>query len=191
MESIRTFIAVELPGDIKKRLDEVEDSLKALRIGAKWVAPESIHLTLKFLGEISTDTVKGVTDVIEEAALGIPEFRLKVRGLGVFPDPRRVRVVWAGLEGEVDKLVELQKRLDRGLEKLGFVPESRPFTPHLTLARVRDDTPAVQRQSMAKLVESTAFEGGEFSVDSLSLMRSQLRREGAIYTRLVSVPLLG
>lgn len=187
-EDIRAFIAVELPDEMRQRLSEIQERLKAGRSRAKWVAPESIHLTLKFLGGISPDTVSGVTQAMEEAALGVSPLRLGVRGLGVFPNGKRVQVVWAGLTGDTAELTQVQKELDSALARLGFTPESRPFTAHLTLARMRDEASAAEREAVGALVESTSFEGGEFVVYSLSLMRSQLRREGPIYTRLTSVP---
>jgi 2'-5' RNA ligase len=187
-EDLRAFVAVELPDRIKQRLGEIQEQLKAGRSRAKWVAPESIHLTLKFLGGISPDTVPGVTQAMEEAALGVSPLRLCVSGLGVFPNARRVQVVWAGLTGDTAELSQVQKDLDTALARLGFTPESRPFTAHLTLARMRDEASAAEREAVGKLVESTSFEGGDFVADSLSLMRSQLRREGPIYTRIASVP---
>ncbi len=187
-EDIRAFIAVELPDRIKQRLGEIQEQLKAGRSEAKWVAPQSIHLTLKFLGGISRDTVSGVTEAMEEAALGVSPLKLGVNGLGVFPNAKRVQVVWAGLTGDMATLIQVQKDLDTALARLGFTPESRPFTAHLTLARMRDEASATEREGVGKLVESTSFEGGEFVADSLSLMRSELRREGPIYTRVASVP---
>ena len=191
MEDIRAFIAIELPDEIKVKLDQLEGQLKARRLNAKWVAPESIHLTLKFLGNISVDSVPNIQEVMEEAALGVPPFRIGVGGVGVFPNPQRVQVIWAGLNGDLDKLIELQKLVDTGLSKLGFVPESRPFTAHLTVARIRDEARPTEREAAGKLAEATPFEAPSFTVETISLMRSQLRREGPIYNRVVSVALVG
>ena len=189
-EDIRAFIAIELPEEIKAKLSEIQEQLKKGRARARWVAPGSIHLTLKFLGGISQDTVSGVTQAMEEAALGTAPFRLGVSGLGVFPNEKRVQVVWAGVSGDIEGLTQLQKELDSLLAKLGFAPESRPFTAHLTLARMRDEASPSEREALGKLVYSTAFEGGDFQVASMSLMRSQLRREGPIYTRIASALLI-
>jgi 2'-5' RNA ligase len=189
MEEVRAFIAIELPAEIKRSLGELENRLKSGRYRAKWVAPESIHLTLKFLGNISTDSINDVTKVIEKAAMGIPPFKLAVNGLGVFPNFQRVQVIWVGVSGALDKLTQLQKRIDTGLESLGFVPETRPFTAHLTIARIRDEASPTERLSIGQLVAKTDYEGGEFNVEAISLMKSQLTREGPIYSRLVSVTL--
>jgi RNA 2',3'-cyclic 3'-phosphodiesterase len=190
VDDIRAFVAIQLPGYIKEKLGEVEERLKTARAPARWVAPESIHLTLKFLDSITEDTATAVTGVMEEAAIICEPFRLTLKGLGVFPNPRKVQVVWAGVGGDIDKLVDLQKGLDSGLTRLGFTPEARPFSAHLTLARMKDEAGSSDREAMGRLIEATSFEGGEFQVDSFSLMRSQLRREGPLYTLLASVSLI-
>jgi 2'-5' RNA ligase len=187
MEEVRAFIAIELPAEIKRSLGELENRFKSRNYRAKWVTAESIHLTLKFLGGISVDSISDVTHVIEKAAAGTPCFRLAVSGLGVFPNLQRVQIVWAGVTGELDELSRLQKRIDAGLESLRFIPESRPFTAHLTIARIRDEASPTERQSIGQLVAKTGFEGGEFNVESVSLMKSQLTREGPIYSRLASI----
>jgi 2'-5' RNA ligase len=191
MEEIRAFIAVELPPDFKLALARLQERLKSgSRAPVKWVDPAIIHLTLKFLGNIDSALTGRITDAIREAARGIHPFRVEMGGLGVFPSPGRVRVVWVGLAGDVDKLAQLQKRLDSALAPLGFSPESRPFTPHLTLARVRDNAATEQRQELGRLVTATPFEvPGSIRVDALHLMRSQLTREGPVYTRISSVAL--
>ena len=190
MEQIRSFIVIELPDELRLELDQLEARLKSgKQRWVKWVNPNSIHLTLKFLGNITTDRVDGITRAIEEAARGIPPFRLEVKDLGVFPNLKRVQVVWVGVSGEVDKLSQLQQRLESNLEHLGFAPESRPFTPHLTLARLRNQASLDERQRFGKLIVDTGFEAGTIEVDAISLMRSQLTREGAIYSRISSVRL--
>jgi RNA 2',3'-cyclic 3'-phosphodiesterase len=191
MEDIRAFIAIELPAEIKVKLTQLEEQLKSSRLNAKWVTPESIHLTLKFLGNISVDSIPNVQEIMEEASLSVAPFQIGMSGVGVFPSPQRAQVIWAGLNGDLDKLLELQKLIDTGLSRLGFVPESRPFTGHLTVARMRDESRSVEREAAANMAETTRFEGPLFLVESISLMRSQLRREGPIYTCVVNVPLVG
>ncbi len=191
MEQIRSFIAIELPDELKSELVQLEAQLKSGRqSGVKWVDPYSIHLTLKFLGSIAVDRVEGITRAMEEAARGIYPFRLEVKGLGVFPNFRRAQVAWVGLSGEVDKLDQLQKRLEPSLTSLGFAPESRRFTPHLTLARLRNQVSLDERQRFGQLITGTAFEADcAIEADAISLIRSQLTREGAIYTRINSARL--
>ncbi len=156
----------------------------------RWVDPNSIHLTLKFLGDIDVNITGRITAVMEEATSGTHPFHLEISGLGVFPNPRRVQVIWVGMSGEVERLGQLQKRIESGLVPLGFAAESRSFTPHLTLARVRDRARPEERQDLGRLIESTRFEAGSsLNVDSVNLMQSQLTREGPIYDRLSSVAL--
>ena len=139
MEQIRSFIAIELPDELKSGLIQLEARLKLdKQPWVKWVNPASIHLTLKFLGNIAVDRTGEITRAMEEAVQGISPFHLEVKELGVFPNLRRVQVAWVGISGEVDKLSQLQKRIETTLTPLGFAPESRAFTPHLTLARLRD-----------------------------------------------------
>ena len=190
MEQVRSFIAIELPDELKLELTQLEARLKlGKQPWVKWVDPYSIHLTLKFLGSIATDRIGEITRAMEAAARGIPPFHLEVKGLGVFPNLRRAQVAWVGIGGEVDKLSQLQQRIESNLVPLGFAPESRAFTPHLTLARVRDQASLDERQKFGQLIVSTRFEAGTIEVDAVNLMRSQLTREGAIYSRISSVRL--
>jgi len=191
MEQVRSFIAIELPDELKLELVQLEGRLKSSNPpSVKWVDPDGIHLTLKFLGNVAVDKIGKITKVMEEATRGIPSFNLKVRELGVFPNLRRVQVAWVGVQGEVDKLGQLQERIESGLAPLGFAPESRKFSPHLTLARLRNQASLNERQSFGQLIATTKFEAVHgIKVDAISLVRSQLTREGAIYSRISSASL--
>ena len=191
MEQVRSFIAIELPNELKVGLSQLEAQLKSgKQPGVKWVNPYSIHLTLKFLGSIAVDKISQITKSMNEAVQGISPFHLEVKDLGVFPNLRRVQVVWVGISGEVDKLGQLQQRIESNLARLGFAPESRPFTPHLTLARLRNQASLDERQRLGELIAGTRFEVAyTIKVDTISLMRSQLTREGAIYSRISAVGL--
>ncbi len=192
MEQVRSFIAIELPDELKLGLTQLEDQLKmSKQPWVKWVDPYNIHLTLKFLGSIAVDRISEITGVMEEAIQGIPPFRLEVKDLGVFPSLRRVQVAWVGISGEVDKLSQLQQHLESNLAHLGFAPESRPFTPHLTLARLRNRASLDERQSFGQLIATTRFETTyTIKVATISLMRSQLTRGGATYSRIGLVRLM-
>ncbi|MDI6815258.1 MAG: RNA 2',3'-cyclic phosphodiesterase [Dehalococcoidales bacterium] len=191
MEQVRCFIAIELPDELKAGLAQLQSRLKSgKQPRVKWVDPYSIHLTLKFLGNIAVDRIGEITRAMEETAGGISPFHLEVKGLGVFPNLRRVQVAWVGVSGEVDKLGQLQQRIESNLARLGFAPESRAFTPHLTLARLRNWASPDERQRFGQLIAGTRFEAAyTIEVDAISLMRSQLTREGAIYSRISSVGL--
>lgn len=191
MEPIRCFIAIELPEELRDKLNNLQAQLKTeSQPSVKWVNPYGIHLTLKFLGSVAQDRISPITRAMGEVAQSAFPFTLQVEGLGVFPNPRRVQVAWVGLGGEVDKLARLQQGIESALASLGFAPEKRRFTPHLTLARLRDQASPEERQRLGQLIADTRFESEySFPVDAISLMRSQLTREGAIYSRISSVEL--
>ncbi len=191
MEQVRCFIAVELPEEVKAGLSQLQAQLKSgNQFPVKWVNPYSTHLTLKFLGNVDADRTSQITEAIAEAAQGVSPFNLEIKDLGVFPNLRRVQVIWVGVSGEVDKLLQLQKGIESSLAGLNFAPESRAFTPHLTLARVRDQASPDERQKLGELIASTKFEKAyTLPVEAIRLMRSQLTREGAIYSQISSVEL--
>jgi len=190
MEQIRSFIAIELPDEFRLELGQLEARLKSAKQSwVKWVNPYSIHLTLKFLGNIAIDRTGEITRAMEEAAQGVPPFHLEVKDLGVFPNLKRVQVAWVGISGEIDKLGRLQQGIESNLARLGFAPESRAFTPHLTLARLHNRASPDERQRFGQLIADTRFEAGTIKVDAINLMRSQLAREGAIYSQISSVRL--
>ncbi|MFC1958019.1 RNA 2',3'-cyclic phosphodiesterase [Chloroflexota bacterium] len=190
MEQIRSFIAIELPDRLKQELGQLEARLKSgNQSWVKWANPDSIHLTLKFLGNIAQDRSGEITRVMEEVAKAVPPFHLEVKDLGAFPNLKRVQVVWAGICGEVDKLGKLHQGIESNLERLGFAPETRPFKSHLTLARLRDHASPDERLRLGQLISETRFQAGSFEVDNISLMRSKLTRGGAIYSRISLVAL--
>ena len=190
MEQLRSFIAIELPDELKLALTKLQDQLKAGRQSSvKWVDPYNIHLTLKFLGNIGTDMVGKITMALEEAVRGIPPFHLEVKGLGAFPNLKRVQVVWVGIREETGRLARLHQNIETNLAPLGFSPESRRFTPHLTLARLRNQASPDERQGFGQLIAGTSIEGDTIKVDAVSLMKSQLTRTGAIYSRIGPISL--
>jgi RNA 2',3'-cyclic 3'-phosphodiesterase len=190
-EQIRSFIAVELPDKVKDGLGRIQSTLKSDDPNCtKWVDPQSIHLTLKFLGNIDVNRIDAITGAMQDTAALFDEFRLQIGGLGAFPNLRRVQVIWVGIKGDIERLLALQKNLDTKLAKLGYLPEKRAFVPHLTLARVRDYASPAERLALGELITGTR-ENLMFNVavTSLSLMRSQLNPKGAIYSQLRSVEL--
>src|SRR4030042_2659067 len=192
-EQIRSFIAIELPEEVKTGLRRIQTELKLPEhTFVKWVAPDGIHLTLKFLGNISPQKVADITRVMEQASQGLGTFRLEITEVGAFPNMRQPRVLWVGIRGEVDKLVAWQQRIDDGLIPLGFAKETRAFTPHLTLARLREGCSPGDRRDFGEMVAKTPVEVNyKFNVTSLNLMKSQLLPGGAVYNRLAEVKLKG
>jgi len=190
-EEIRSFIAIELPEEVRGGLARLRNELKRNEHKfVKWVNPDGLHLTLKFLGNIPSKRVTEIINVIEEVTQGVSAFHLEISGLGAFPSLRQARVFWVGIGGEVDKLSKLQQNIDSALAVLGFAKEERPFVPHLTLARLRPGASPLERRSFGELVDSTIFEDKyHIEVEAVSLMRSQLTPAGAVYTRLSTVEL--
>jgi 2'-5' RNA ligase len=190
MEQIRSFIAIELSDELKSKLGQLESRLKTAGIyGVRWVNPVSIHLTLKFLGDIDAGRAGEITSAMEESFRGTSPFRLAVEGLGVFPNLRRVQVAWVGLGGDMEILKGIQQKLESNLEPLGFPAEKRAFTPHLTLARVNNRASPDDRRRLGKLISETDFTPVVLEVNSVNLMKSQLTRQGAVYSRLSVVSL--
>lgn len=191
MEQIRAFLAIELPDHTRIALSRLQDELKkGKHVSVKWVDPGSIHLTLKFLGNIDASIIQDLAGAMSEASKGITPFRLELGELGVFPNLRSPRVIWVGIGGETAPLSTMQRNIDSALTSLGFSPEKRPFSPHLTLGRVREQSSSGDQRRLGELVASLANDkSSPFTVDSLNLMKSTLTREGAIYTCLNSVKL--
>jgi 2'-5' RNA ligase len=186
-ETIRTFIAFALPDTILSALGCVQEGLRTCGVKAKWVRLQGIHLTLKFLGDIEAHQVNPVADKMAEAARGMNPFLLAVKGIGVFPNIRRPRVIWAGLDGDLKPLGGLQRNIDRALSELGFAREKRSFKGHLTLGRFKGRTDS--RQVARALEEFSEFETPTFTAQQLVLFKSQLEPTGAVYSQLKQVPL--
>lgn len=190
-KEIRSFIAIELPDEVKSGLGRLRNELeRAEHIYVKWVSPEGIHLTLKFLGNIPSAQVAEISRAMKEASQGISPFHLEISGLGVFPNPKQPRVLWVGIGGETAKLSKLQQNIDASLTPFGFIKEERSFMPHLTLARIRQGATLAERKVFSDLAMSVNFESRyQLDVEYISFMRSQLTPRGAIYTCLSKVKL--
>jgi RNA 2',3'-cyclic 3'-phosphodiesterase len=189
--TLRLFVAVELPDQTKRELSRAADALRAA--GARdlrWVRPEGIHVTLKFLGATDERQVAEIERAVAEAARGVRAFDLKPEGIGSFGGRRHLRVAWAGLGGDRQALAALAARVEEAIAPLGFPTEQRAFNPHLTLARVRDETPPDERQRLHEAIASVrAPTFTPFRVERVSLMRSTLGRGGAVYDALSTHPL--
>jgi 2'-5' RNA ligase len=190
-QTIRSFIAIELPEAVKTGLQQLQTELTLAQYSfVKCVSPEGIHLTLKFLGNISPQKVAEITRVMEQASQVVSPFQLHITEVGAFPNMRRPRVLWVGIKGEVDKLTGWQQRIDEGLVPLGFAKEARPFTPHLTLARLRENCSPGDRLHFGEMFAKAHVEVNyNFAVTSLNLIRSQLLPTGAVYSSLAEVKL--
>jgi 2'-5' RNA ligase len=182
--TIRTFIALELPPSVISLLEKVQEDLKSMRLRAKWVRPENIHLTLKFLGNINpVDTDKigaAMTDAVDDFA----PLNLVAGGVGVFPGIKRPRVIWLGLGGQIQLLIAMQRVLEDNLAALGFKKEKRPFKGHLTLGRFRQTVnPNTIHQIMRQYANGYSK---EFTARRIILFKSDLKPTGAVYSQLQS-----
>jgi len=194
MKQIRAFIAIELGETISVALTDLQGQLKAKvpRRSVRWVKPEGIHLTLKFLGDVPANRIEEIERALTQACAGFPAFSLSVGGLGCFPNPRRPRVVWVGVQEESGTLAGLQKAIEDGMEKLGFAPEGRRFHAHLTLGRTQRRASSGDVRRLGQLVSETDIGSlGQMEARSVSLIKSDLKPTGAVYTQLAAVKLEG
>lgn len=192
MASVRAFIAIQLPDRVKSALDSIEADFKHTfpSGNVKWVAVPSIHLTLKFLGTVEESKTDAITVAIARAVEDTPPFSLSLGAAGAFPNLKRVDVVWIGLNGDIECLCQLQQRIEQNITPLGFRPESRTFTAHLTLARLRESATGDERQKLGGLIDAApAPAANPFQVDAVYLMKSQLMRSGPIYSEISRVGL--
>jgi RNA 2',3'-cyclic 3'-phosphodiesterase len=186
---IRAFLAIDLPESYQAKLTAVQDYLKQSRADVRWTSVSSIHLTLKFFGDITENQVEELTAAATPIAAATPAFTLGVQGVGTFPGPKNPRVIWLGLSDQLDILAKLVQNLEQAFAPLGFPPEKRPFTAHLTLGRVRSSQ---GREALRQSLQTVALpDFVEFQVKRLVLYRSTLRPQGALYTPLHQIVLGG
>jgi RNA 2',3'-cyclic 3'-phosphodiesterase len=174
---MRLFIAVELPDHIRSALGIVQHELRPLTNTARWVAPESIHITLKFLGEVRDKRLEEIHFALK--GLSWKPFPITVRGVGFFPGTRSPRVFWAGMEAPTMK--ELAEQLDHRMEPLGFEKEKRAFRPHITLARAKNTR--IDTSLVSAATPFNEHEFGSFTVDRVFLFKSTLKPGGAVYEK--------
>ncbi len=182
MEPIRSFLAIEIPEVLREKLREFLRELKSTGADVKWVRPEGIHLTLKFLGAVEREALETISFALRPAVERFAPFELKAQGAGCFPSLRNPRVVWTGLIEEEDAVCRLQREIETITAGLGFPFEDRPFKPHLTLGRVRSPKGKIP---LTQMIEGNShLDLGSFRVERVVLFRSVLRPEGAVYTKL-------
>jgi 2'-5' RNA ligase len=179
---LRSFLAIELPGTILQKIEGVQEDLKSSHADVRWVNPENIHLTLKFLGNIEGSRIEPVAKAVEEAILTTSPFPLIIRGMGAFPHLKNPRVIWVGVVDGNAMLVPFQRQLEIQFEKIGFQAEDRPFHPHLTLGRTKSSR---GKEELVRRIEKHKDEEfGDLQVESVLLFKSDLRPTGPIYTPL-------
>lgn len=193
MPSIRSFVAVELGPCIRAVLGQAIARLQAEEGGGlvRWVSPESIHLTLKFLGDVDAGRIGIVSRALDRVAAAHAPFQLALGDLGCFPNARRAKVFWIGVEDSEDRLQALVEGLEDALARLGFEHETRPFAAHLTLGRVRRDAPPSRVAPLASESVLDLTRGLTVAVSGISLIRSDLTPSGAVYSQLHHAVLKG
>jgi 2'-5' RNA ligase len=183
----RAFIAIELSREIAEGVRRIQAGLRERTKDVRWVRPEGIHLTLKFLGDVDPDRIEGIASQAEEDVKTIGPFTVGVRGCGGFPQDRYPRVIWIGVVDPNDALKELQARVEQGMEGMGFAREERVYTPHLTIGRLRSGK---GKGKVAQALEAMkACDLGTMEVREICLFRSLLKPTGAEYTNLKIIPL--
>jgi len=186
METLRTFIALELPGEIKDKLTRLQQRFTQRTAGVRWVKPGAMHLTLKFLGPTREDQVSGVAGVLEQTASGVAPFVFDVAGIGAFPNTRNPKVIWAGMSFDA-RLSTFQEQLETGLARIGFPKEKRSFSPHLTLGRVRE---GAARKELSSLIDEYGNENiGRVEATRVVFFRSELMPSGPVYSVLKDINL--
>jgi 2'-5' RNA ligase len=193
-EQVRAFIAIELPHPIKDALAGLVEELRGARVSAlRPVAPSGIHLTLKFLGNLPGPKVPLIVEAVSQAVRERRPFTLRLGDVGVFPSRSRTRVLWVGVEDDEGTLLALHERVETALDGMGFARERRKFSPHLTLARVRDRATASERSRAAEALFAARDTGAGLPIEvaSVRLMRSILSPQGAVHECLATIPLVG
>lgn len=194
-DTVRAFIAIELSEDARQGLAMLQDRLRGILPPdtVRWAAATNIHLTLHFLGDLRRNHLETVERILLDAAGRSSPFSLTLAGLGCFPNPRRPRIVWVGISGETEPLRLLHKRLGKDLKKsIGFHPEPRPFSPHLTIGRVKKalrTQPSVRLGSLLEQQFDTVGDLAVLKVDKILLIQSDLRPDGPVYTSLAQAEL--
>ena len=187
-DTVRVFVSVGLSPEAREALVDAVERIRAeVPEGIQWARPDGMHLTLKFLGNIPSGNVSPLLECVREFAAPNPGFGLNLAGLGMFPNRRKPRVLWAGVEGDMDSLSSLQQAAEGAINALGYPPEQRPFRPHVTLGRPRRSVSDGQLARIGAVVSGLVPPHPvPWQVDSVEVMRSDLHPSGARYTVLGS-----
>ena len=184
---MRSFIAIEIPDEIKKEMVRIQEQLRIAKVDASWPRVEGMHLTLKFLGEVPETKITEIVTGLQTAVEGIGQFRLEVKGVGTFPNPQNARVVWIGLSGDIGKLTKLQGAVEDAMARIGLERDKRKFTAHLTLGRIKNIRSRDQWLAVLAEFKDKSLPG--FDATAVSLMKSELKPAGAVYEEIGRIQL--
>ncbi len=185
--SIRAFLAIDLNDSIREAIDGFQGQASSI-LPVKWVSPQSMHLTVKFLGDIEEGQVTVLQKTLQKITKETLPFSLTINSLGGFPSLQRPRTLWAGVSGEVDHLEVLVSCVESAFSSLGFAQEERPYHPHLTLSRIKSNSREIGKMIETSNLFQKEWVFGELTVDRLYLVKSQLTPTGAIYSQLWELP---
>ncbi len=183
---MRCFIAIDVPGEVKRAISEVIGKVRDPLKGMRWVPTEGLHVTLKFLGTVRDDMLSQIEKALSDICAVYQPFSASVRGTGAFPGPTRPNVVWAGME-EPGEMGRLASDIDEAMHRLGFEREERRFSPHLTIGRVKDRRGIDRVMKDLATFKDTFF--GTINIEEILLMRSDLKPSGAEYTKVAGFKL--
>ena len=189
--TVRVFVAVGISAEARQQLIDATDRIRRdVPQGIQWANPDGMHLTLKFLGNIPSNGVEPLLDCLKSVASESSPFPLNLVGLGMFPNRRKPRVLWAGVDGDLDALSRLQQGTEDAITAIGYPPEQRPFRPHITLGRPRRSVSDAQLSRIGAVVSALApLSPVSWQVEAVDLMQSELHPSGARYTVLGLLPL--
>jgi RNA 2',3'-cyclic 3'-phosphodiesterase len=187
---VRTFIAVEIPGEVKSRASQLIARLEVAPAKVKWVAPRHMHWTLKFLGDVDMLETPQICEAVARAVEPLAPFDVEARGAGAFPDAERPRTVWIGMGAGSAEMIELHDAIESELAKLGYRAENRRFRPHLTIGRVRN-SPAGIEELASLLKENADFASGLSTVYEVVIFSSELGPDGPTHEPLGHAELKG
>lgn len=183
---MRCFIAIELPDPVKSCLAQLQDELKKCKADIRWVNPDNVHLTLKFLGNIKEEMLQTIINGMKKVCSSSNPFNLEIIGIGMFPNTKSPRVLWLGVENN-SFIMSLQAGIEKEMEKAGFKQEERKFKAHLTIGRFRSSSGKEDIFKSVSTHEKDSF--GIINVNSMSLMKSDLNPDGARHSRIAEIPL--
>ncbi|MDO8589129.1 MAG: RNA 2',3'-cyclic phosphodiesterase [Armatimonadota bacterium] len=187
MANLRAFIAVLLSADLKDKIRMVQEQFIKVAPEVKWVAKDNFHVTLKFLGDVESERVDEICSALGSAVAEQSAFAMEVAGVGAFPNPGRPQTVWVGVKSGFECLAGIAGEVESALERVGFPKEGRRFSAHITIGRVRSDRPA--HALAGELQAADVGEIGRIQINSIAVMKSDLHREGPIYSVLREIPL--
>ena len=184
--NLRCFIAIDIPDRIRQEIGALTDNLKKYDADVKWIPPENLHLTLKFLGSTAEILLAGVNDALSAVVVSYKPFCIKIEDTGFFPNRKNPRICWIGLEDDAGILKSLHADVENAMKRLGFKSEDRGFNPHLTIGRVRSRRGMIAVMNELDHYKDRAF--GDVMVENIKIMKSELKPKGAEYTCLYEVP---